>query len=291
MAVITLITDFGLDDEYVGVMKAVILGIDPAALIVDISHGIGPQDLVQAAFMAAAACPHFPDGAIHLVVVDPGVGTGRRLLGLQDGRHIYLAPDNGVLTLVRRRPEATGARLHWIENRAFFRPQIGATFHGRDILAPAAAHLSAGRATLAALGPPADPESLAAIEGLGGRITAPGRIRGQVVHVDRFGNLVTDIEAGLIEKLRGGGDGRLLRVAAGRRRIAGLSATYADVEAGRPLALIGSRGFLEIAVNRGSARDFCRCRPGDGVHVSARRIPVAAAGRRGRPKPRRNSGT
>jgi S-adenosyl-L-methionine hydrolase (adenosine-forming) len=264
MGIITLITDFGLEDEYVGVMKGVILGIDPSAVIVDVTHAIEPRDVIQAAYMVGAACRHFSEGTIHLVVVDPGVGTGRCLLCLEMEGRIFLAPDNGVLTLPLRRPGT--AALRRVENSSLWRSEIGRTFHGRDILSPVAAHLSRG-VPVEAVGPPVEPGAAVMIADLGARITAPGQIAGKVVHVDRFGNLITDIDRDLLRLSGACAAGPAARVSIGSRLIRGISGTYADVEAGLPVALIGSRGCLEIAVNAGSARTFFRSRKGDPVRV------------------------
>jgi hypothetical protein len=262
MGIITLTTDFGLEDEYVGVMKGVILGIDPSALIVDVTHAIEPQDLVQAAWMVGAAGRHFPAGAIHVVVVDPGVGTGRHLLCLESAGQVYLAPDNGVLTLPLRRAGV----LRRVENRTLWRAEIGRTFHGRDILAPVAAHLSAGLPA-AAVGPAVEPGTAVKLADFGARAAASGEISGRVVHIDRFGNLITDIDRELLGFDAASSRAGAARVSIGGRLIQGISATYAEVAAGAPAALIGSRGCLEIAVNAGSARIFFRSRKGDPVQV------------------------
>lgn len=264
MAVISLITDFGYQDEYAGLMKAVILGINPRASIVDISHAVEPQDIVQAAFLLESAYPHFPPGSIHLVVVDPGVGTRRALLYLEANGHRFLAPDNGVLSLLMNPLQPVAVRR--LDNPALWRPRVSATFHGRDILAPSAAHLSNG-VDARQLGPPLDPSAMTLLPDLRAQRLQDGTIVGRIVHIDRFGNLVTNMEASLLldEEGKATEPPALIRLAG--QTIVGIRRAYAEVEAGRPLALIGSRRYLEIAVNGGSAKSYFNVRQGDTVAV------------------------
>jgi hypothetical protein len=264
MAIISLITDFGTRDEYVGLMKAVILGIDPAAVIVDVSHSIEPQDVAQAAFMLESVYRYFPADSLHLVVVDPGVGTDRAMLYLETDRQRFLAPDNGVLSLVM----ASGRelRLRRVENARLQRPVVSPTFHGRDIMAPAAAYLSKGVAAQQ-LGPEVDAARAVRIDGLRAGLAEDGTLLGRVIHIDRFGNLITNIDAMALrqlETIQGGGS---LMVVIGDHVITGIARTYADAAAGQPLALIGSRGYLEIAVNAGSSQTLTNARRGDPVRV------------------------
>lgn len=266
MAVISLITDFGLTDEYAGFMKAVILGIDPLARVVDICHSVEPQDISQAAFLLESSYRYFPEGSIHVVVVDPGVGTRRALLYLETAGHRFLAPDNGVLSLVTDPLRA--AALRRLYNPGLPCSGVSATFHGRDILAPAAAHLSRG-ADARELGPELDPGDMIILNDLRAQRSPDGGIAGRIVHIDRFGNLVTNIDAAM---LRSAGEAAAEHPATIRlagRTIVGLRRTYADAEAGRAMALIGSRGYLEIAVNRGSARSYFNVRQGDAVAVES----------------------
>lgn len=242
MSIISLITDFGTQDEYVGLMKAVILGIAPTAVPVDVSHAVDPQDIAQAAFLVAAAHAHFPDGSVHLVVVDTGVGGARDILVLERGAHRFVAPDNGVLTLVL---EGAPVRLHRLENPSWRRAVVSPTFHGRDIMAPAAALLACG-ADPADAGPEIPAEAAVRLIDLRARRT-PFGIEGRVVHVDRFGNLVTNIQSDMLPS------GTQPVIAAGAVDIRGLSRTYSDGAPGDVLALVGSRGTLEVAVNGGSA--------------------------------------
>jgi len=264
MAIISLITDFGIRDEYVGLMKAVILGIDPAAVIVDVSHSVEPQDVTEAAFMLESAYRYFPDGSLHLVVVDPGVGTDRAILYLEAHRQRFLAPDNGVLSLVM--PAERAVRLRQVENPQLRRPAVASTFHGRDIMAPAAGHLSRGL-DAKELGPEISGVGAVRLTGLRAGAAADGTLIGRVVHIDRFGNLITNIDAVALRRMEPIQAGRSLGVAIGDHVITGIARTYADAAMGRPLALIGSRGYLEIAVNAGSAQALTGARKGDPVRV------------------------
>jgi hypothetical protein len=264
MAIISLISDFGAQDEYVGVMKAIILGIDPLAGLVDLSHAVEPQDIIQAAFMLEASYRHFPPGSIHLVVVDPGVGTERAMLYLEANEHRFLAPDNGVLSLMVDPPGT--ALLRRLDNPALWRSEVSRTFHGRDILAPAAAHLSKG-ADASEVGPELDLTAMTMLTGLRAHRSPEGGASGRIVHIDRFGNLITNIDAGILRLSEPQPLERLSAVHLAGQLIAGLHRTYGDVEAGRPVALIGSRGYLEIAVNRGSAQRRFGARKGDAVEV------------------------
>lgn len=262
MAIISLITDFGVQDEYVGLMKAVILGIDPAAVIVDVSHAVRPGDIAQAAFMLESSYGYFPPGSIHIVVVDPGVGTARAVLYLEGHAHRFLAPDNGVLSLVMGMPTAMSLRR--LDNPAWQRRPVSATFHGRDIIAPAAAHLSRGADSREA-GPELTPDAVTMLTDLRAQPSDDGRITGRVVHIDRFGNAVTNVDQAAIRQAETVFPGRPLAVRIGGQVISGLSRTYADGDPGRPLALIGSRGYLEIAVNGANAQQVFGIQVGDAV--------------------------
>jgi hypothetical protein len=243
-SIITLLTDFGTRDAYVAAMKGVILGLNPQAVLVDLTHEVPPQDILAGAFILAEAAPYFPEGAIHLAVVDPGVGTGRRGLAARARGRFWVGPDNGLLSLaLGGAPEATIVSL---TNPACFRPEVSATFHGRDIFAPVAAHLSLG-VDLARLGPIIrDPVALPIAE----PVFTPAEARGEIIYVDRFGNLVSNLPGRQLATWLAGRDFRL-RV--GPLTISQLSRTYSEVAAGECLVLIGSHGFLEIACNRESA--------------------------------------
>jgi S-adenosyl-L-methionine hydrolase (adenosine-forming) len=256
---IVLTTDFGLADPYVGVMKGVILGINPQAAIIDLTHNIQPQNIEQAAFVLGASWSYFPQGAIHVAVVDPGVGTRRKAVLLVTPRASFLAPDNGVLSDVLAQhldrplagapvalPVPPGCAAYQLAEPSFWRTQVSNTFHGRDIFAPVAAHLSRGAAP-DALGPP-----VAELVYLPSpRPVREGRqLRGEVVYTDHFGNLVTNIPESMAMV-----DG-LVRVEIKGRGIDRLSRTYRDADAagaGELLALVGSHGYLEIALADGSA--------------------------------------
>jgi S-adenosyl-L-methionine hydrolase (adenosine-forming) len=238
MAIVTLTTDFGTKDGYVGAMKGVIATLAPGAQLVDITHDVPPQDVAAASFALGQAARHFPDGTVHLCVVDPGVGGARRPIAAFDGRHYFVGPDNGVFSPFALAPDA----VHEI---AFDPDAASATFHGRDVFAPAAARLAAG-AELRALGPA---RRMATTKGPAApRVTRAGqRVEGHVVHVDRFGNLITNVPAAL---LPGGA-----RVRVGKLSVRGVSRTYEDVPRSRPLAYVGSAGLLELAVREGSAAE------------------------------------
>lgn len=239
---IALLTDFGLRDHYVGTMKGVMLGICPEASLVDISHEVAPQDVVGAALELSAAYPYFPSGTIFLVVVDPAVGSTRRAIAVEAGGYRFVAPDNGVLSVVLERSPLSGA----VELTAseYARSTISKTFEGRDRFAPAAAWLATG-VPLTALGGPAP--SLVRIELPSPRATEAG-IDGAVLRVDRFGNLITNIDRATLQKLSG-----VVTVQIGSHVIPRIVATYAEAQPGELCALVGSSDHLEIAVNGGSA--------------------------------------
>ncbi len=263
MPVITLLTDFGTDDEYVGVMKGVILSLCPSAEVVDLTHGIPPQDRVWAAYILDAGYRYFPPGTIHLVVVDPGVGTDRAILAAEVGDYLVVAPDNGVLTRLLMSNDL--GRVVSVTNPDFFRPRVSRTFHGRDIFAPVAAHLALG-ADLDRLGPEVDPRRGGAVQ-LDLPVPEPrpdGELVGTVVGSDRFGNLMTNIDEGTLATWAGVGQPVLL---IGEQRIVGLSSSFADVPPGTPLMIVNSREFLEIAINGGSAEIALGLRRGERVRL------------------------
>ena len=275
-AIITLTTDFGLADGYVAAIKGVILSINPDACLVDISHEVKPQDVAEGAFVLSAAYRYFPPGTVHLAVVDPGVGTQRRAIVLKTPDAFFVAPDNGLVASVLEdlAPESgasgvlgDGLEAVAITNRRYWRSAVSATFHGRDIFAPVAAHLSLGT-PLAEFGvrvssivvPPAVPV----------KRRSDGSLTGRIVHIDRFGNLITNVRA---EHLPGAS----VTVGVGGRTIKGLRGTYAEAEG--LIALIGSSGRLEIAVNGGSARTLTGAAVGDEVIVASRTPTKAARSR------------
>jgi len=241
---ITLTTDFGEGSPYVAAMKGVILGINPDARLVDLSHRIPPQNILHAAWFLASALPWFPPETMHVIVVDPGVGTKRKLLLVHAGTQWLLVPDNGCWTLAAERM-ADRPDVRWLKERSYWLPEVSRTFHGRDILAPVAAHLSLGLAP-EKCGPPATywtsfllpPPAL-----------APRRITGEVIFIDDFGNLITNIPA---RALRQPGF-RSPRVRVGDHNVKQFVGTYGEAEEGSPVGLIGSEGHLEVAVINGSA--------------------------------------
>jgi S-adenosyl-L-methionine hydrolase (adenosine-forming) len=248
MAIIALMTDFGMRDHFVATMKGVILQIDPRALIVDVTHEVDPQQVYEAAFTLRQAFPYFPEHTIFVAVVDPTVGTSRRILAARYSNRILLVPDNGVITLIHRDAELQEMRL--VENRRFMAGSLSSTFHGRDIFAPVAAHLSKG-ARLGELGPMAD--SLELLELAKPAHTGDGALTGEVVYVDRFGNLITNISA--LDLSAANTPGHTHRVRVEGRDVGPIRIAYADVPAGECVALIGSTEMLEIAVNQGSAHE------------------------------------
>jgi len=255
--VITLTTDFGQADGYVAAMKGVILDLCPEAVLVDISHEIQPQAIRQAAYVLSTAAPYFPAGAVHLVVVDPGVGSARRAIAVQTARAFYVAPDNGLLDLALTQDPAQ--QVVHLTAWEFQRPQVSATFHGRDIFAPAAAHLARGVA-IQDMGQQIDPATLARRPARPPARRPDGAWRGEILHVDHFGNLITDIQH-LPEP------SAQVFIQVGGTRIVGLSRTFADVEPGELVAYVGSSGHLEIAVREGDATTRLGLSVGDPVIV------------------------
>jgi S-adenosylmethionine hydrolase len=262
--IITLTTDFGLEDEYVGVMKGVILARAPQATIVDLSHAIERQDIRQAALLIMSAYRFFPDKTIHLVVVDPGVGSDRRFILLQVEGHIFLGPDNGVLGLLL---ESEHFRIAYeVQCEQYYMAPVSSTFHGRDILAPVAAHLAAGLDP-AAVGPVIERQSLKKIKFAEAVIDrATDTITGEVTGSDHFGNLQTNIKASSLDNLYGNEKSRI-SVSIRKETIVGIQTAYVHKAQDEILAIIGSRGFLEIAVNRGNAAKFLAADIGDKVTV------------------------
>ncbi len=243
MALITLTTDFGTTDPFVGIMKGVIATRAPGVPVIDVTHGIPPQQVLAGALVLQAAVPYFPPGTIHVAVVDPGVGGARRPLCIETARGVLVGPDNGLLSLAME-GDAVHRIVHLTDERVFLPPRSH-TFHGRDVFAPVAAALATGTPALALGSEVQTMEHLA---------LPPVRVdertvRGEVIYVDHFGNLATNIRP---ESL-GRWPGRPLAIVVGNIRIAGLSPTYAAVPAGRPIALVNSWGLVEIAVRDGSA--------------------------------------
>jgi hypothetical protein len=261
MSVIALLTDFGTRDAYVAEMKGMILQINPKATLVDVTHEISPQDLVHASYVLRHCLPYFPAGTIFVAVVDPGVGTPRRILAMRFSGRVVLAPDNGLVTLVHRDAELQEIRI--VENRRFFAHTLSATFHGRDIFAPVAGHISLGL-SLDHLGPVAD--QLDILDLRKAHRDEAGVIHGEVVYIDHFGNLVTNISTVDISAANVGR--HALEVFLGDQTVGPIRVTYSDAAAGEPLALIGSTDQLEISVNKGHAANQLQAGRGMPVRVS-----------------------
>jgi hypothetical protein len=255
--IITLTTDFGLKDPYVAEMKAVILGISPNATIVDISHEIEKFNIRMGAYVLASASPYFPKNTIHVTVVDPGVGTKRRPILIQTKRSFYVGPDNGVLTLAAK--AQCIKHVYEISNRKLIMPKISCTFHGRDVFAPAAAHLANGTSP-AKFGPKID------------RIVTPkfakiikekDKLIGEVVHIDGFGNIITNFGQ---EELKSINIKDAVNVKLKNIKIKlKLCKFYAEVKPQKPLAIIGSHNLLEISTNQGNAAQTFKMKSGDKI--------------------------
>jgi S-adenosylmethionine hydrolase len=262
MAIITLMTDFGTQDEYAGVLKGVISTINPTVTIIDITHGIEPQNVTAAAYTLKAAYPYFPQETIHLAVVDPGVGSRRDILAVRCAGHLFLAPDNGLMApILAENPPESGYR---VENENLFCHPVSRTFHGRDVFAPVAAHLSQGL-PLKAVGRPLDFGQLQPLCVREPGVGLSGILEGEVVGVDRFGNLITNIDRKLLHRF-GQGD---IDILLGDCTISGMVDTYAQGAQGELLAIIGGRDCLEIAVNGGSAAKTLNVVHGNTVRVKA----------------------
>jgi S-adenosyl-L-methionine hydrolase (adenosine-forming) len=265
MPVITLLTDFGTHDAYVAIMKGVILKINPGATIVDITHWIDAQDVHQAAYAIASSYRYFPPETVHIVVVDPGVGSRRAIVALRFEGQTFLAPDNGVLSpFLENQPIEKIAK---VENTDFFLKPVSRTFHGRDIFAPVGAHLSLGL-PLDRLGASIESDALVRLELVRPRLEKDGRISGTVIDIDRFGNLITNIDWHFITHHFPAADHDSLRLAIGGHRLDCLSLTYDSVEPGTPLVLVGSRGLFEISVNQGDAARYFAARTGTSISVT-----------------------
>ncbi len=269
MANIAVMTDFGLKDGNVGVMKGVIWGICPQAQIADVSHLISPQNVREAALILARSAPYFPEGTIHLVVVDPGVGTDRRPMAARIGGSFYVGPDNGIITLWWERAIAREQTCEFValDKPSYWLPEVSHVFHGRDIFAPAAGHLAAG-VPLQELGSSfSDPVRL--------NLPAPkqrdGGWSGEVIHIDHFGNIATNIrQEHLADALQHKND---LVVRLPTTRITGLVDTFGQRDEGTLIALMGSTGNLIVSVVNGDAASRLGVRVGDAVDVD---VPVSS---------------
>jgi S-adenosylmethionine hydrolase len=254
---ITLTTDFGLKDPYVAEMKGAILTINPKATIVDVSHDVGKFNVRMGAFLLASAAPYFPEGTVHLAVVDPGVGTQRRAIVVQTQRGYFVGPDNGVLMLAAQAERIE--HVYQLTNPKFMLPHVSCTFHGRDVFAPAAAYLDEG--TVAKEFGPEITDALAprfvVVECKGDVLI------GEVLHVDGFGNVITNLSQKEVSQAKEA-QINLHHVSLQLP----LAKTYAQVKPKEPLALVGSNGFLELALNQGSFAEKHRVNAGDRIEVT-----------------------
>jgi S-adenosylmethionine hydrolase len=255
-----LTTDFGTGSAYAAQMKGVILSINPEAVLVDVTHAIPPQDIRQGALVLAEVTPRFPKSSIHVCVVDPGVGTGREIVCAEIAGRFYVAPDNGLLS--RLAADDPAARIVALTNPAYWQASVSATFHGRDIMAPVAAHLSLG-VGLDDLGHHVEREELVQLDWPQVRVEA-GRITGAIIAIDAFGNLITNIVADVLPIAV---NRNLVVVQCGGTTINGLTRTYGEREPGSCIALFGSGGNLEIAVVNGNASAALQTKIGDRVYL------------------------
>ena len=267
--IITLTTDFGLQDHFVGTMKGVILEYAPDAHLVDISHSVQPFDVFDGALTIAQAYSYFPNRTVHMVIVDPGVGTARRPIVVTTEKHIFVAPDNGVLSLILDREERISVR-HVTAEHYYLQP-VSNTFHGRDIFAPIAAYLAKG----------VDPDRLGDEITDYVRFSAPKpkpidehTLRGVVLKVDRFGNLITNItpkDAPMIFDA----EPHPFKIVLGKREITQMHTAYAEGAPGEVFGILGSMGFLEIAANRGTAAKLLEAGKGTEVNLVLQETLVA----------------
>lgn len=254
---ITLTSDFGLKDYYVSAMKGVMLQIAPEVQLVDVSHEIPAQDVMAGAWVTMNSAMLYPGGTVHLVVVDPGVGTRRRPVAVRIGEQYFVGPDNGLFSLVAGNRSYDAVEL---DEEEYWRENISHTFHGRDIFAPVAAHLANG-VPLDKLGSPVGEletyrwaQPVADKDGL----------QGWIIHIDRFGNLVTNLSEQLINETVGDQD---IKIYAGNTILRQIVGTFGDVEEGEPAAYIGSAGMLEIGVNKGDAQTLLGIQKGSSISI------------------------
>ncbi|HUG14076.1 MAG TPA: SAM-dependent chlorinase/fluorinase [Thermomicrobiales bacterium] len=259
--IVTLMTDFGTVDGYVAAMKGSLLTANPSAVMVDVTHHIPTHDITEAAFQLATVWYSFPNGTTHLIVVDPGVGGERRAVGVKAAQQYFIAPDNGILTLVISNVAPDAAVV--LDRADLFRSDVSSTFHGRDIFAPVAGYLSSGRVPFSELGSVISPDSLVRLPWAPVR-DAETRIHAPVVSIDRFGNCRTLITQGQLPAPRD-----TVYVRCGDVTIRGIHRTYSDVPVGKTLALFGSHGGLEISVRGGNAAHSWEISRGVEVEVFA----------------------
>lgn len=256
--IITLLSDFGTRDHYVASMKGVILGINPRSTLIDISHRVRPQDIQEGAFLLASAFSSFPKGTVHLSVVDPGVGGPRKPILVVTSRYYFVGPDNGIFTLALHREKVKQVVV--LTNKKYFLSRVSSTFHGRDVFAPVAAHLSLG------IRPESFGDEVDSWESLRiAKTEQKGReLRGEIVHIDAFGNLISNIdEKTFFDVTRS----HNFFIKMGRQRIHTLKKGYWEGKKGEVVALIGSSGFLEISIREGTAEKILHMKRGDKIKV------------------------
>lgn len=247
--IITLLTDFGNQDAYVGIMKGVIAKINPSVNVIDICHSVPPQDIFNGAYLLYTSYKYFPRKTIHVAVVDPGVGSTRDIICVETRDYFFLTPDNGLLSLIIQ--EERPKNIFRVMNNEYFLPSPSNTFHGRDVFAPVAAYLSKGT----------KPHQLGSMVSQLRQIDFPqpgykstGQIEGQIIYIDRFGNLITNIREIHTKDLEI--NEKHIEIKIGKKKVIGLNNTYTDVKIGRPLVLLGSAGFLEVSINQGNAQKY-----------------------------------
>jgi len=295
--VITLLTDFGNQDAYVGVVKGVIAGINPFTNIIDICHSIPPQDIFSSAYLLYTSYKYFPRKTIHVAVVDPGVGSRRDIVCVEIKDYFFLVPDNGLLSFILQ--EEKPKRIFRVTNSKYFLSSPSNTFHGRDVFAPVAAHLSLG----------VKPQQLGVMVNQLEQLDVPepvykktGRVEGQIIYIDRFGNLISNIKKEYLVKGVGSqtsDDGSkksevrgekpdafekiskekillkydTMETTIGKKKIIGWSKTYSDVKAREPLVLFGSAGFLEVSINQGNAQRYFKVNKGSKIIIEIGKSP------------------
>lgn len=256
--ILTLTTDFGISDGYIAAMKGVVLTCVSDTQIVDITHQVPPQDVAAGAFAMYCACPFFPEGSVHVGVVDPGVGSDRRGIVVETEQFVYIGPDNGLFSPVYEREVVR--RIVAIENTALMRPQVSSTFHGRDVFALVGAHLLKG-VPCDEVGPEIEDPVTCDLWGVEER---PDALVGRVVCVDHFGNAISMIARSQIDEKYPNGD---FKIVIGKIRFGRICQTYSEVKEGEALALYGSLDTLEIAVCEGSAGETLGVKRGDEIWV------------------------
>jgi S-adenosylmethionine hydrolase len=257
--IITLTTDFGLSDHFVGVMKGVILGIQPTAQLIDISHGVQPYDIADGAFTIAQAYRYFPKKTVHVVVVDPGVGSARRPLLAETAGQYFVAPDNGVLSMVFAREPAV--RVRHITNERYFLHPVSRTFHGRDVFSPVAGHLATG-VTPAQFGRRIEDYLRATFDQP--KHTGKHTWTGAILKSDHFGNLATNFHVDQFPSVRT----HAFALKVGLQVITRLALTFSDCDAGELFIVVGSSGYLEVARSQGSAAQALGCGAGSPVELT-----------------------